>query len=120
MTDDHDLLARFASLRRRIEERAPSFDAMLARAAVSRGRFGARATAAGAAAAIIAVALLLWLSHTSNPPTEVPESSMLGWKSPTDFLLDTPERALLRTVPRLGEFPQPITLQPSSLPEIAS
>lgn len=121
MTDDHDLPARFASLRRRIEERTPSFDAVLGRASVSRrGRFGARAAAAGAAAAITAVALLLWLSHPSTPQTEIPESSMLGWKSPTEFLLDTPEQALLRTVPRLGEFPQPITLQRSSLLEIAS
>ncbi|MGH8131632.1 MAG: hypothetical protein ACRETP_00125 [Steroidobacteraceae bacterium] len=118
-------------MRQQIEDRAPSFDAVWRRAALpGRGRLGAWTVAAAAAFAIIGVALLHWSSHSTGPQIEIPDASLLRWKSPTDFLLDTPEEAFLRAVPRLGELPgallpredrpQPITLQRSSLPEIVS
>jgi hypothetical protein len=31
-------------------------------------------------------------------------ASITEWKAPTDFLLETPGRELLRTVPRFGEL----------------
>lgn len=131
MTDDRDLRAWFASLRQQINDRAPSFDAVRGRTAVSRReRPGAWTVTAAATFATAGIALLLWFSHSSSLQPDIPDAPMLGWTSPTDFLLHPPDQTMLYGVPKLGDFPnlilppeggpQPITLQRSSLPEIFS
>ncbi|MGH8134303.1 MAG: hypothetical protein ACRETP_13945 [Steroidobacteraceae bacterium] len=131
MTDDLHVRDRFTSLRQQIEERAPSFYAVCGRpAAPRRGRLLAWTVATAAAFAIVGIALLQWSSRSTGSRLEFPDASLLGWKSPTDFLLETPEEAFLKAVPRLGELPspllpledapQPITLRRSSLLEIVS
>lgn len=106
MRDDQDLEARFASLRQQIEERAPSFEAVWCRAAAPRRAW----VSVGGIAATVAVAVLGFLLvrgsfHASGTPIQLTEVSVLSWKSPTDFLLDTPNQEFLRAVPKFGQFP---------------
>jgi hypothetical protein len=57
-----------------------------------------------AAAAIVLIALLLARPQRNpwNTPSHVVDLGAAAWRSPTDFLLTTPGRELLRTVPALG------------------
>jgi len=41
-------------------------------------------------------------SHRPQPEPGKPVASLMEWKPPTDFLLETPGRELLRTVPAIG------------------
>ena len=68
-----------------------------------RGPFAPRWILATAAIAGIA-AVVLMLSR-GTPRVNVPDESTVSlstWRAPTDFLLQTPGRDLLATVPRLG------------------
>jgi hypothetical protein len=111
MTDDRDLRDRFAALRREEEARAPAFAAL----ATSRRQHrrlspGMFIAAAACVAAILAAVLwampLLWKPQ-HEPGTHV--ASITEWKPPTDFLLETPGRELLRTVPTIGAWPEDAT-----------
>jgi hypothetical protein len=99
--DDSDLRQAFAALRREDADQASPFRAMLAGGA---GRRGRRFTPAPgrlvAAAALVAALVGVWAMRGPAPATP-PMASMERWTAPTDFLLRTPGREVLETVPRL-------------------
>ena len=94
--DDVDLRQAFAALRREEAKAAPAFEAVRARPAPR------RLTPLGGllAVASVMVAILGVVVRRSDPP--LPMASMEQWIAPTDFLLETPGREILRTVPRFG------------------
>lgn len=95
---DRDLRRSFDLLRREEQADAPSFAPLVHR----QGRVvtSIRWLRLGAVAALLILAALPLLVRRWTPPQAVP--SLTTWKSPTDFLLDTPGDELLRSVPRLG------------------
>jgi hypothetical protein len=102
-SEDKDLRERFATLRREEETQAPDFVVLTAR----RRRRPVRkfVIIAACVVAILAAALLL------RPVPRKPEqgaggniASITKWKAPTDFLLETPGRELLRSVPTIGDW----------------
>ena len=104
MTADRDLRERFVALRREEEAGAPAIERLLARAKARAGgkarRLGRPALALAAAAAVLLVIALLSLRE---PASSVPVPPITEWRSPTDFLLQTPGREVLETLPRFGE-----------------
>jgi len=101
--DSDDMLRRrFAVLRREEEHYAPEF-ATLWKARAGARRHQARWFAA-AACALIAVLAFLWIRSAQRRPEERAVASITEWKAPTDFLLETPCRELLRTVPEIGQW----------------
>jgi hypothetical protein len=112
--DETDLRRTFAALRREDTEKAPSFEALLAGAPSVRGhrRGGLVPLLSGlAAVSLVTVVLAVW---TVRHPAPAPMASMAQWTAPTDFLLKTPGREILETVPRFGIQP------PLALPRGAS
>ena len=104
--DDSDLRQAFAVLRREEAEGAPTFEAVRARVRPRR-----LVPVAGLlAAASVAVAILgsSCAARIRRPPTV----SMGEWIAPTDFLLDTPGREILETVPRFGGVDEPRSVSP--------
>src|SRR5262249_30701676 len=108
---DEQLRRRFADLRQEDGRRAPPFAALWRR----RQRKPERRIrwVFVAAAAVIVFAGLFWLRAVRPRPTDATVASITAWKAPTDFLLETPGRDLLRTVPEIGgwsgftQAPQP-------------
>ena len=99
--EDRELARRFAALRRAELEAAPPFRRVWAAAQAQRRPLPrVRFVVAAVALTILG---LLWLRPD---PGRAPESgispSIAQWRSPTDFLLATPGRELLSTVPALG------------------
>lgn len=121
--DDTGLRAAFAQLRSRDRELAQPFARVwtAAQRRVASGRpakAGYRWVAAtGLASILIAVALVyrtVWISTPASdiaadpiaysPQSVAPEPVALSqWRSPTEFLLVTADRELLRNVPRFGQ-----------------
>ncbi len=103
--DDRDLRDLFASLRAEEESSAPDLEDLLRRQPVrGRSKSAGRLIAAGALLAA-AIAAVVWLLPEIEKPhgyRERPVAFITQWKSPTDFLLDTPGRDLLQTVPSVG------------------
>lgn len=96
---DGALRDRFAALRREDERQAPEFASLWpGRACAPRGK--TRWLIAAACALIVAVSVL-WIRSAWRKPADV---SLAEWKAPTDFLLETPGREMLRTVPEIGEW----------------
>jgi hypothetical protein len=103
MDDDRDLARLFDELRRSDEASAPSFTHVL-------GRPGARApsrsqplrfAAVAMVLAVVALGVALLRPHPhGTASTEIP-MSLAQWKSPTDWLLETPGKEIL------GELPGP-------------
>lgn len=107
---DRDLRERFSALRREDREEAPAF-ARVWNAARSRGRArGGRLAILGFLTAAGVVALVVATIPRIQPPAPprrhpgaknlVP--SITAWTPPTDFLLRTPGREVLGTLPRIG------------------
>ena len=119
LDDDADLERRFRALRREDLEDVPPFH--LVWTAMRNSPRPRRHVAAWAMAAVVLILAVLWLPRgsleTPGPDVAV---SILEWRSPTDFLLDTPGRALLATVPTLGGLSAPasglLRLTPSPSP----
>lgn len=102
-SDPDDMLRRrFAVLRREEEQHAPAF------ADLWKPRAGARRRKlrwlAATACALIALLAFLWIRSAQRRPEEIAVASITDWKAPTDFLLETPGRELLRTVPEIGQW----------------
>jgi hypothetical protein len=104
---DADLRAAFADVRKEDAAKAPAFETVLA--AASRGAAERRrpwvvpALTGSIAAAALVVAVV---AVVRNPGPRIPPvASIEQWTAPTDFLLETPGRAFLETVPRIGELP---------------
>jgi hypothetical protein len=98
---DDDLRDRFAGLRREEEQRVPEF------ARLWRGRTPPRGKGrwlVAATCALIVVVCILWVRLAQRKPADISVASITEWKAPTDFLLETPGRELLRNVPEIGEW----------------
>jgi hypothetical protein len=102
--EDARLREAFRALRRAESAEAPSFARTLAAARSRRTprALGWRPLAATAAAAAAALAVALWLvprpAHEPAPPA-ARIGSLGTWATPTDVLLETPGRGLLRDLP---------------------
>lgn len=106
--DDADLRQAFAALRREEAKAAPTFEAVRAQA---RGRPRRLAPLGGLlVAASVAAAILGIVVRRPDPPP--PMASMEQWIAPTDFLLDTPGREILQTVPQIGRVQKPRSVSP--------
>lgn len=103
---DRDLRERFAALRREEEARVPEFVVRSRRGnEPGKQRFSGKLIAASACLAAT-IAAALWLLRPTQPPNAYePVAVITEWKPPTNFLLDTPGRELLRAVPTIGEWP---------------
>jgi hypothetical protein len=120
MTDDSRLRDRFALMRSDDAARTPAFAQLLQRArpGVRYPAFRLRAGAVAVTASLLAVfaAVTLWQVphvHTTTSGTAVPP--LAAWRSPTEFLLDTPGREVLRLVP---EFGRPLSRTPDLSPHL--
>jgi len=106
MADDHDLRERFAGLRREDETRAGDLRSFMRAARPIAKRSGIRAWFVGATCLAVIVALFAISAHYLRRHGPIgPQTSITEWKSPTDFLLQTPGIEVLRTVPQIGEWP---------------
>lgn len=100
--NDDELRGRFIVLRREEEQSVPKFASLWrgrARDPLGKGRW-----LVAAACALGVVACIFWPRSAQRKPQDVSVASITEWNSPTEFLLDTPGRELLRTVPRIGEW----------------
>lgn len=97
--EEWDLRARFHTLRTEEAARAAPFTAPPARPA----RVGRAPRRLAAAAAVAAAAVLLWTATRQGAePDRFQLLSAAAWRAPTDFLLETPGRELLRDLPAVG------------------
>jgi hypothetical protein len=99
---DTALRKRFASLRQEEQQHAPAFAplwSVRARATHSKGLW----YVAAAWVLIVVVAILLLRSEQTSR-NEVSMVEITEWKAPTDFLLETPGREILQTVPEIGRW----------------
>jgi hypothetical protein len=102
---DDDLRARFSELRLEEELRAPAFLAPAPASAGHRHWWPVGASVAITVCLIAMTVLVHWLrptARTGQPEPRKPFASIMEWKPPTAFLLQTPGRELLRTVPAIG------------------
>ena len=118
MTNDIDLRQRFATLREEAEQGAPDFQSLLRskRAAPSARRF-APTLAVSVAVAVLAAGILWTASDRARHYSNDAGAVVLAWKTSTDFLLETPGREVLFTIPRIGERPmsaEPLPTLPSA------
>lgn len=103
MDDDRDLRERFGALREEDERIAPDFGRVSSQPPSVRSP-RRRALVWSGVAALVALAFLLWRPDAGEGPAPraVIEPSITTWRSPTDFLLETPGRQLLRASPAVG------------------
>jgi hypothetical protein len=107
MNDDREIREAFDTLRREDEAAPPAFDPMWDRAARGHASHRSARTARQAVWTAAGVAFLagttILYRGASPPPTPISEDvprSFTEWTAPTDFLLRTPGRELLETIPR--------------------
>lgn len=105
MNSDQEIRAQFAALSREDAQRAPDFERVLKRS--RRGPASGVGVLAAASFLLLAamVAAVVQISHRARRAPQEATLSLADWRAPTDFLLNTPGRELLRTVPRIGEPP---------------
>lgn len=113
-SDSDDMLRRhFAVLRREEEQHAPEFGRLW------HGRADARRRQTrwfiAAACVLVALLALVWIRSAQRRPDDKTVASITEWKAPTDFLLETPGRELLRTVPEIGQW-SAYTAMPGATP----
>jgi hypothetical protein len=103
-SQDQDLRARFAELRREEESQAPQFVFPSQGSTGQVRRWSTGKLIAGAVCVVTLVAAAWLLRPAPHRPdrTGQPVASLMEWRSPTDFLLETPGRELLRSVPSIG------------------
>ena len=103
---EQDLRARFAALRAEEEAQAPPFALPSPDFAAQRSRWFAGRLVAAAVCLLAMAAAVFWLQPGPHKPKRRgdPVASLAQWKSPTDFLLQTPGRELLETVPTIGAW----------------
>jgi hypothetical protein len=103
--DDPDLRHQFTALRNEEQTRTPEFVDLLHRENVRpRSKSFSRLIAASALLAVT-IASIFWIRpalHALHRDAGKAVVSITEWKSPTAFLLDTPGRDILQTVPRIG------------------
>lgn len=99
---DTALRKRFAGLRQEEQQHTPAFAPLwsgTARVPHSKGLW----YVATACVLIVVVAILLLRSEQTSR-NEVSMVEITEWKAPTDFLLETPGREILQTVPEIGKW----------------
>jgi hypothetical protein len=106
-SDDNDLRTRFAELRREEDARAPRFTLPSPGGAAPRLRLARRVALALSLAGLVACIFFLRLMRQPERLPAKTAISLTEWKAPTDFLLETPGRDLLRTVPAIGVWQAP-------------
>lgn len=100
---DDDLRSRFAALRREEEGRVPQFKTRRSNATAPAWRLGGLVAVTACLVATIVCVSLLQRTHPQMVRVRNrPAVSLTQWNAPTDFLLETPGRELLRTVPAIG------------------
>jgi hypothetical protein len=99
---DDMLRRRFAVLRQEEEGHAPEFGRLWHGRADARRRKTRWLIAV--AYTLIALLALFWIRSAQRRPDDKTVASITEWKAPTDFLLETPGRELLRTVPQIGQW----------------
>ena len=128
--DDSDLRKLFREAREADESSAPDFRRIRQRGAGGhvtprRLRWGLIALPAATALAV-GLGLLMAGRGSDAPsreavPSEVSEASALtldDWTAPTDFLLETPGRELLGSIPPIGaDIPEVSVTNPSTTPK---
>lgn len=108
MPGDDDLRDHFAKLRSEDQAHAGEFDSFLRR---TRPRpIGALppawiAVGTGLAVMMVAVVIVISVTRSEHRAAQGRQLSITEWKSSTDFLLQTPGQEILRSVPRIGEWP---------------
>src|SRR5687768_4223878 len=108
LDSDHELRELFSRMRDEDRAYLPPFKS--ATVAPARSRRLLQVAVLGAAAAAVVVAALTLSDYRRSAAerertrTELQRRVFAGtaWATPTDFLLDTPTRGLLRTVPTFG------------------
>jgi hypothetical protein len=116
--DDLDLRERFAALRQEEAAQTPEFDLHRVPARERRRRLSPARIFAVTACVAVAVSVALWLRPASSrqqPEPGSPVVSITEWKAPTDFLLETPGRDLLRTVPAIGAWDEDVKAPNSAM-----
>lgn len=113
MNDDAELRNHFAALRDEELARIPAFERVLR--TLPRPHTGLRAIAVSACLVVVASLSVLHMFRERTPPAPVlAVPSLAQWRAPTDFLLDTPGRELLHSIPRIGEpLSDEFTLRPT-------
>ncbi|HLK07001.1 MAG TPA: hypothetical protein VKV30_03640 [Candidatus Angelobacter sp.] len=99
---DSALRERFVSLREEEQQHIPAFASLWGGRSHVQWNKGLWFAAAGCAL-IVVIAILLLRSKRPNRD-EVSMVSITEWKAPTDFLLETPGREILQTVPEIGKW----------------
>jgi hypothetical protein len=99
---DSALHNRFVSLREQEQRHIPAFASLWGRKTQVQRSKGLWYVAA--ACALIVVAAILSLRSERPNRDEVSMVSITEWKAPTDFLLETPGREILQTVPEIGRW----------------
>lgn len=100
--DDEDLVDRFAAMRRAEAAAAPAFANVRARGKRQRSLRAPFALGlAAVATAAIVVAVLASRNRIERAPVGIDLRSA-SWTAPTDFLLDTPGRWMLRDLPEIA------------------
>ena len=106
MPGDNDLRDYFAKLRSEDQARAGQFDSFLRR---TRQRpidaLLPAWIAVGTGLALMVVAVVMLVERSEHRAVQGHQLSITEWKSSTDFLLQTPGQEILRSVPRIGEWP---------------
>ncbi len=122
---DRELREAHDRLRGEVESDVPTYGHILARARDAPGRrpsWSRRTrTVPLTAAAAVTLALVVWLgglleSDPTPDSTElvfVVDLSSIRWAAPTDFLLETPGKRLLRLIPEVGGPGVPLTVDRS-------
>ena len=98
--DDRELRDMFARLRREDHSHVPPFRLPASRPVSP----WALPVKVAAAAAVVLVAVVLAVPDSGQRRSPIPPVNPgdAAWHSPTDFLLITPGRELLRTIPPIG------------------
>lgn len=108
---DHELQQRFERQRESLLSQARPFDDVLSRGRLRKKRPSLRRPAAAGVAAVLMVVVVLVgtrVLRDETPPATAdvsPHSLDLGavtWRGPTDFLLETPGREFLLSVPTIS------------------
>jgi hypothetical protein len=99
---DTALRKRFAGLRQEEQQHIPAFVSLWGRRSRVQPSKALRFAAAGCA--LIVVMAILFLRSERTNRNEVSMVEITEWKAPTDFLLETPGREILQTVPEIGRW----------------
>jgi hypothetical protein len=118
VNEDLDIRKRFAAMRDEDAARIPGFEHVLLQRAHPKPYIRFRRFAAIACLLLAAgVASLLHHTHQSTTAYSVAAPSLAQWRAPTDFLLYTPGRELLYTIPQIGEaFSDELIIVPKQEP----